>query len=232
MAYIRRRGEFTWDSFPTRKDAEGWHCRKCGVVLTGRKTSWCSRSCLKETLLLVDWRYIRRCILRRDKYRCRLCSNRAREVDHIVELADGGSFSDWSNLRSLCHACHQAKTNRLRGSRAALKKAKKAVLTDDNSEGWFMGSNFSKIKIGKFFKTSDGETFKKTTELTFDDMVGLEHYIDPFFDKKIGAAENIQPDVDTSARITKGKEEPLMTKSVKKPAKKTSKKKTKKTAKQ
>src|ERR1700677_5106052 len=88
-------------------------------------------------------------------------------------------------------------------------------------------SNFSKIKIGKLFTTSDGDTFKKTTELTFDDMAGIEHYIDPFFDKKIGAAENIQPDVDTSARIIiGGKEEPQMPKSItKKSPKKATKKK-------
>ena len=86
-------------------------------------------------------------------------------------------------------------------------------------------SNFSKIAIGELFKTSDGETYKKTTELTFDDMVGLEHYIDPFFDKKIGASENIQPDVDTSARIVKGKEEPNMSTTTKKSPKKATKKK-------
>jgi 5-methylcytosine-specific restriction endonuclease McrA len=123
--------QLTWDDFPTRKDAEGWHCRKCGVVLKGRKTAWCGDKCLREVLLLVNWRYIRRCILRRDKYRCRIlkadgthCLQRAREVDHIVELADGGSYSDWNNLRASCEDCHLAKTNKMRTARAAAKKAK------------------------------------------------------------------------------------------------------------
>lgn len=48
-----------------------------------------------------------------------------------------------------------------------------------------MGTNFSQIKIGSLFTSTDGETFKKTSELTYDDMAGLERYIDPFFEKKI-----------------------------------------------
>jgi hypothetical protein len=67
-----------------------------------------------------------------------------------------------------------------------------------------MGSNFSKIKIGDYFTTSDEETFKKTSALTFDDMAKIEHYIDPFMDKKIGAAGSVKADVDTSARIVAG----------------------------
>lgn len=49
-----------------------------------------------------------------------------------------------------------------------------------------MGNSFSKVKTGSIFTTTDGEQFKKTSDLTFDDMAGLEHYIDPFFDRKIG----------------------------------------------
>lgn len=71
-----------------------------------------------------------------------------------------------------------------------------------------MGDKFSAIKIGSLFTASDGERYKKTSELTYDDMYGLEHYIDPFFDKKINAPENVQPLVDTRAHIIKdGKEE-------------------------
>ena len=122
--------QLTWDDFPPRKDAEGWHCRKCGGVLTGRKTSWCSRQCEKEVLLLVHWPYIRICILRRDKFRCQmlkedgtLCLRGAGEVDHIVELADGGSFHEWDNLRAICEICHKKKTAAMRTARAAAKKA-------------------------------------------------------------------------------------------------------------
>jgi hypothetical protein len=121
----RRKGqEFAWEDFPPRKDEQGWHCRKCGVVLTGRKTSWCSRECERTVLLLCHWPYIRRCILRRDHYRCVKCGLRAKDVDHIKELADGGSFHDWANLQSLCPVCHKAKSS---ANRTARSKARKIV---------------------------------------------------------------------------------------------------------
>lgn len=85
-----------------------------------------------------------------------------------------------------------------------------------------MASNFSKVKMGSLFTTSEGETFKKTSDLTFDDMAGIEHYIDPFFDKKIGAAPKAtKPDVDTSARVVK---EEVTAEPVKKSRKKSAKK--------
>lgn len=92
-------------------------------------------------------------------------------------------------------------------------------------------TNFSKIKIGEFFEASDGEKYKKTTELTFNDAYGLEHYIDPLFDKKIGAPQTTAPIIDTSARIVKGTpveelnpEPPKAEKAPKKRAKKAPKK--------
>ena len=82
-------------------------------------------------------------------------------------------------------------------------------------------TNFGKIKIGTFFFASDGEKYKKTSDLTFDDMYGMEHYWDPMFDRKIGVAADAKADVDTSARIVKpGDEKPKA-----KPAKKAGKKK-------
>jgi hypothetical protein len=60
-------------------------------------------------------------------------------------------------------------------------------------------TNFSKIKIGAYFEAGD-EKFKKTSELTYDDMAGIERYIDPFFDKKIGQAAKVTT-IDTSAKI-------------------------------
>lgn len=32
------------------------------------------------------------------------------EVDHIIEIEDGGDPFDWDNLQHLCHACHNRKT--------------------------------------------------------------------------------------------------------------------------
>lgn len=124
-----RRGvnQLTWDDFPVHKDAEGWHCRFCKKALTGRKRAWCGKACEKEVLLRVHWRYIRRCILRRDKYTCQLCHKPGYEVDHIIELADGGSFHEWSNLRCLCESCHKTKTILMRKARAEAKKCLKIM---------------------------------------------------------------------------------------------------------
>lgn len=90
-----------------------------------------------------------------------------------------------------------------------------------------MGENFSKIKMGSLFTTSDGETFKKTSDLTFEDMAGIEHYLDPFIEKKIGQKPvDAKPTVDTSARVVKSGE----TEEAPKASKKKSAKKSKKTS--
>lgn len=89
-------------------------------------------------------------------------------------------------------------------------------------------TNFSKIKIGTWFSASDGEKYKKTSELTYDDAYGLERYIDPLFDKKIGKAADSTPVVDTSAKVVKGASDETVdtsAKVVKTPKKRASKKK-------
>jgi len=142
----RKGQEFTWDDFPVRKDAAGWHCRRCKVLLKGRKTAWCSKECLAEVRSLCDWNYIRNKVRRRDKYRCQMpvegppsyfnvllpdgrviCGRPARDVDHIIELADGGCFHDLKNLRALCHGCHQKKTLAARKARADRKKLERKL---------------------------------------------------------------------------------------------------------
>ncbi len=55
-----------------------------------------------------SWRTIRAQILALHAYRCKMCGERATEVDHIVPVADGGT-NHASNLRPLCHACHAAR---------------------------------------------------------------------------------------------------------------------------
>lgn len=57
------------------------------------------------------WRRIRDRILLRDQYTCRACGHVTKdlEVDHIINVAEGGSDDD-SNLQALCVPCHQEKT--------------------------------------------------------------------------------------------------------------------------
>ena len=54
-------------------------------------------------------------VLKRDRYRCQLrypgvCIVRAREMDHIVPVTEGGT-DDLSNLQSACGPCHQRKAS-------------------------------------------------------------------------------------------------------------------------
>lgn len=84
-------------------------------------------------------------------------------------------------------------------------------------------TNFGKIKIGEFFVV-DGESYKKHDELCYVDGAGIQRYIDPLFDAKIGSPKPLKKDpniVDTSAKIVKGDDEP-------KPEKKSKKKSAKK----
>ncbi|WP_372500297.1 HNH endonuclease [Sphaerisporangium perillae] len=46
---------------------------------------------------------------RRDRERCYLCGGPGRIVDHVVAVADGGSW-DLSNLACICPDCHTLKT--------------------------------------------------------------------------------------------------------------------------
>lgn len=55
------------------------------------------------------WRQLRLGALRRDFYLCRICGNKATDVDHIIPRARGGK-DELSNLQSLCHPCHSRKT--------------------------------------------------------------------------------------------------------------------------
>lgn len=63
-------------------------------------------------------------------------------------------------------------------------------------------TNFSKIKVGATFQAG-GETYKKTSELTFEDMNRLEQYISPLFDRTINAVAKPAQSIDTSAKIVK-----------------------------
>lgn len=61
------------------------------------------------------WKKLRKQTLNRDNWLCCECARNgkvkpATEVDHIIPLSKGGT-NDLSNLQSLCHECHTAKTH-------------------------------------------------------------------------------------------------------------------------
>lgn len=56
------------------------------------------------------WLPLREVVLHRDNYRCRSCGSRYNvEVDHIVEVAEGGALFDEANLQALCRGCNMRK---------------------------------------------------------------------------------------------------------------------------
>ena len=65
-----------------------------------------------------DWRWVRKDVLRRDKFKCSICNKRFRkallDVDHIIPIhmdkqKTQNPFNK-DNLRTLCKECHKAKT--------------------------------------------------------------------------------------------------------------------------
>lgn len=61
------------------------------------------------------WQKLRAQVLKRDKHLCIPCKKQgkltlAKEVDHIVEKANGGT-DEMSNLQAICTPCHKDKTN-------------------------------------------------------------------------------------------------------------------------
>jgi len=57
------------------------------------------------------WRDRKIAVFERDGYRCVMClSPRNIECDHIVNRSQGGD-SSMENLQTLCHTCHEKKTN-------------------------------------------------------------------------------------------------------------------------
>ena len=65
-----------------------------------------------------EWRRARKAALARDHSTCRLCGQPATDVDHRIELIDGGAPFDLENLQALCPACHDAKSSEARYRRA------------------------------------------------------------------------------------------------------------------
>lgn len=56
------------------------------------------------------WERVRKQVLVRDDYRCKLCGAYGNEVDHMQPIAAGGAVLDPANLQTLCRNCHIEKT--------------------------------------------------------------------------------------------------------------------------
>jgi len=61
-----------------------------------------------------EWRRLRKVVLARDAFACRECGRPASDVDHRVELIDGGAPYEPENLQALCATCHDAKSSESR----------------------------------------------------------------------------------------------------------------------
>ena len=75
------------------------------------------------------WRVRRRVILARDPF-CKApgCNAVSTDVDHIVDVVDGGSDDD-DNLQGLCHPCHSRKTARTIIARRLARRRRGGVST-------------------------------------------------------------------------------------------------------
>ncbi len=70
-----------------------------------------SRAAKRRRFNRVSWLRLRKMVLARDNYMCRVCGNvNSNEVDHIVPVAQGGS-NELENLQTLCKTCHSRKTS-------------------------------------------------------------------------------------------------------------------------
>lgn len=63
-----------------------------------------------------DWFKRRARVIRRDGKLCVRCGRAGTHVDHIVRVADGGSW-EIDNLQLLCEECHRQKTRAERRAR-------------------------------------------------------------------------------------------------------------------
>lgn len=62
----------------------------------------------------VQWRAFREYYKSRIPMICRVCSNKAKYLDHIIPISQGGARLDESNVQWLCTRCHMSKTNKER----------------------------------------------------------------------------------------------------------------------
>ena len=140
MRQLYRADKHASDFKPTGK------CLNCLGSLPKRHRKYCSFECSEEFYNrevaphIFDWNVIRKQVLRRDGHECVKCGSRAKEVDHIIAIVNGGSEFDKSNLQSMCHPCHANKTGRDRKTANLQKKVTKRKTEHEDL------SNYCEIK--------------------------------------------------------------------------------------
>ena len=100
---------------PDRFDFEGNKlCRNCENITNIKRRHYCSKECMDEFNRNNSWFFVRKDVLRRDRYTCKICKQRLRkrflDVDHIIPIQMGGQLFDKENLRTLCKDCHKSKS--------------------------------------------------------------------------------------------------------------------------
>ncbi|HXQ91731.1 MAG TPA: HNH endonuclease signature motif containing protein [Nitrososphaerales archaeon] len=108
-------------------------CAFCQKDLSDFRKIYCNSKCrrlfkIKYKYITNSWASTRWRALRRDHFLCVLCMKEGRrswtrEVDHIVEIADGGSEFDLANTQTICKSHHRKKTAESRRLRALKKGA-------------------------------------------------------------------------------------------------------------
>jgi 5-methylcytosine-specific restriction endonuclease McrA len=115
-------------------------CRWCAEPIhkadgtVNKRRRW-HPSCLHEYLIIVDHRYAKRQVKKRDKGICATCGKYCHyrwewECDHVIPLIDAPRRRRyWSldNLQTLCVKCHDKKTTRENKARKKLRRKKKAA---------------------------------------------------------------------------------------------------------
>jgi 5-methylcytosine-specific restriction endonuclease McrA len=108
-------------------------CAFCRSQLNDLRKIYCNTKCRRRfrrenRYLTNSWASTRWSALRRDHFLCVPClkegrKTRSREVDHIIEIADGGAEFELANTQTICREHHRIKTAENRRLRALRKKA-------------------------------------------------------------------------------------------------------------
>ena len=82
---------------PTKHDSLGNKlCRNCNNQINPKRRHYCSQKCMEEFNRNNSWYWVRKDILKRDRYTCRICKKRFKknnlDVDHIIPIKIKGEL--------------------------------------------------------------------------------------------------------------------------------------------